>query len=262
MERPIATPVEGDVLRRFMLGFGYPLRGARLVLSHRGLLVLSAAPILITTILYGAGLYLFFGHLTDVVNAIWAQPEVESWWQWLLLGLWYLLYPIAVLLALAVVYFSIIVVANVVATPFNEVISEKVEGLARGREVGPPFSWAGFLGDVARGLVHTLKRLLLLAAIMVPIVLVGLVGLAPVSAVVGTAVASLFLALEYLDPAMSRARIPFRDKRRLVLDNLPLCLGFGAAVYVLLIVPFVAIFCIPPCVAGATLLYVGVRPGE
>lgn len=260
--KALQTPVEGGLVARLALGFSYPYRGARVVARDRSLLTLSLIPLTITAALYVTGLYFLFRHLGEIIELIWAYPEGEAWWTYILIGLWYLLYPVVATVALAAVYFSIIVVCNVVATPFVDAISEKVEALARGRDVGPAFSLKGFFGDIGRGLLHTLKRLLLLAAIMLPIVVLSFIGLGPIGVVLGALVASMFLTLEYLDPPMSRARLSFHDKRRLVLDNKLLCLGFGGAVYIILLLPLLAVFCIPSCVAGATLLWVDLHPDE
>jgi CysZ protein len=68
-----------------------------------------------------------------------------------------------------------------------------------------------------------------------------------------------WLAVEYLDGPMARHLYPFRQVRRAVQERLPLCMGFGAAVYLMLWIPVLNFFFIPVAVVGGTLLFRGLR---
>jgi CysZ protein len=68
-----------------------------------------------------------------------------------------------------------------------------------------------------------------------------------------------WLAAEYLDAPMARHLYPFREVRRVLLARLWLCMGFGAAVYVLLWLPVLNLFFIPLAVVAGTLLFRGLR---
>ena len=66
-----------------------------------------------------------------------------------------------------------------------------------------------------------------------------------------------WLAAEYLDTAMARHHYPFRAVRGAVLSRAGLCMGFGAAVYLLLWIPILNFFFIPLAIVSGTLLFRG-----
>src|SRR6266851_5674448 len=63
----------------------------------------------------------------------------------------------------------------------------------------------------------------------------------------------------FLDAPMARHLYPFRDVQGVIADRFRLCLGFGAAVFVILWIPVVNLFLIPLASVGGTLLYRGLR---
>jgi CysZ protein len=68
-----------------------------------------------------------------------------------------------------------------------------------------------------------------------------------------------WLAAEHLGGVMARHLYPFAAVRQVLAERRALCLGFGAAVYVLLWVPILNTFFLPAAVVGGTLLFRGLR---
>jgi CysZ protein len=64
----------------------------------------------------------------------------------------------------------------------------------------------------------------------------------------------LFLPLDYASYALDRRRLRFRDKRRWILDHRGVMLGFGAAAFVLCLVPVLNLLAMPVLVTAGTLL--------
>jgi uncharacterized protein involved in cysteine biosynthesis len=65
----------------------------------------------------------------------------------------------------------------------------------------------------------------------------------------------LFLAYDYFDHPLGRRRIIFADKMKFVYKNLSSSLGFGAAAFLFLYVPFLNLILIPLNVIGGTILF-------
>ena len=63
------------------------------------------------------------------------------------------------------------------------------------------------------------------------------------------------MALEYADYPMANHGLGFSEQRRVMAQQRPLGLGFGAAVMLALMVPGLNCLVIPSAVAGATLMW-------
>jgi CysZ protein len=244
--------VRNNPLSRFSRGFFYPFHGARYLLRHPRLLRFIAIPFAINTLVFSGALYLglhFFEHIATAFI-----PHGDAWY-WVMLS--YLFWGLAVLLTAVLVFFSFTVVGNLIASPFNDMLSERTEELITGRCREESFSFAGFWHDTRRTLGVEIRKLTLFVLGMV--VLLGL-NLLPV---VGSLLYSIlsvvwtifFLVVEYLGFVFARKRLSFGAQRRFVLARPALMAGFGTGVLVILAIPLLQLLCIPVAVVGATLLY-------
>ncbi|MFY0580380.1 EI24 domain-containing protein [Cystobacter fuscus] len=150
------------------------------------------------------------------------------------------------------------VVVPLVLAPLQDPLSELTEECCGGYSP-PPFRLGAFFRGLVLGVSHTLARiffLLLGLGVLLPLHLVPGVG-SIAWAVLGTLWTMLWLAGEHLAAPMTRHQYPFGQVRRVLRQRWPLCLGFGAGVYVLLWVPLLNNFFLPVAVVGGTLLYRG-----
>jgi CysZ protein len=76
----------------------------------------------------------------------------------------------------------------------------------------------------------------------------------PIGAPIGILVAVFLSGLDFLDVPLSARGLPLRKKLRLVGRNKSLALGFGAASYLMLLIPGINLLSLPVGVIGATLL--------
>src|SRR5262249_54903323 len=72
--------------------------------------------------------------------------------------------------------------------------------------------------------------------------------------VIGALVGGWFLAIELVSAPFERRRLRLADRRRVLRGNRSPGVGFGAAVFVCLLVPLGAIVTMPAAVAGGALL--------
>lgn len=146
--------------------------------------------------------------------------------------------------------------STLLATPFYDVLAERVEAELIQREA-PPLTVQVALGDAARSIAHTLLAGLLFG---IGSGVLGLLALVPVLDVLvpfaELALTALFVARELLDFPLSRRRLAFQDKLAFLWAHLGPFAGLGAIATALLWVPVLNLVVMPAAVVGATLLVV------
>ena len=252
--RPAVVPVfsprpsAGD----FFLGMGLPFRAFGLILRSPRLLGLSALCAAVTLVSLVVLTWLLWGSSARLVGWAWTQPSA-----WYALLLWELVRLLTFVLLL-------IVGANTVPllllTPLQDPLSEVTEELC-GDFKAPPFRLGHFVRGVGVGLGYTLARVALLLlglAVLLPLHLVPGVG-SVAFAVLASLWSMNWMAAEHLGGPMARHFYPFRAVRQVLRARRLACLGFGAAVYVILWVPVLNTLFLPLAIVGGTLLFRGLR---
>jgi CysZ protein len=235
----------------FFRGLRLPFRGFGLIFKTSKLRVLTLISAVVTVVTLGIVAWLVAAYGDDLLALVWKYPDTWMRYVWKLAR-----FLISVLL--------FVVGANIlpalVLAPLQDPLSEATEELC-GDFQSPPFTLANLSKGLSTSVGHTVARigiLLLGQLLLFPINLLPGIG-----SIIWTVLASLWtigwLATEYLDAPMARNFYRFGDVRRVVMKRLPLCMGFGTAVYVLLWVPVLNFFFIPAAVVGGTLLYRGLR---
>lgn len=246
------TLIRENPLGRFSRGFFSPFRSISLLRRRPRLLVYVLIPFLINLAVFTGAVYLgldFFG--STVIEHI---PQGEAWY-WSVL--YWFLWVIAVLLTAVLVFFSFTVVGNLVASPFNDLLSERTEQILTGKEADEAFSLRRFLGDIGKTLLMELKKMWVFVVAMLLILPLNLLpGLgSALYTILAVGLTLFFLSVEYLSFIMVRKRQFFSEQRRFIMGRKFLMLGFGCGVMALLAIPFLQFFCIPLAVIAATRLW-------
>jgi len=247
----------------FARGLSYGLRGMRFVyLQHLGLARYWIGPILITgvslvSVFYGAGSF-----YDDLSALVW-NLFPESWNEatgaagFLLKALHWLIDFLAgvaiTLLGLVLVF----LLSSVVAAPFNDALSEAVEGILTG-EPAPPFSFKRMVADVFRTVRLELFKVLVYAMVVGPIFVVSLFlpGIGQAVSLIGFALTAIYLGIDYIDWPAARRDWSVRDRLAFARRQLAAVAGFGTGVWVLLFIPVVNLLFMPAAVAGGTMLFI------
>ena len=236
----------------FFRGLALPFQAIGLVIRSRRLLLLSAAASVVTFVALGALVAVLGLYTDDLVRRFVVEPSS-----------WYGQIGFAVLVALSFLLLLVVganTVPLILLAPLQDPISEATE--AECGEFPPaPFRLSALIRGTAVSLSHTLARVgILLGGHALLFLLSFLPG---IGAVLWTVLAALWtmawLAAEYLDAPMARHLYRFHEVRHVVIARLWLCMGFGAAVYVLLWLPVLNLFFIPLAVVAGTLLFRGLR---
>jgi CysZ protein len=205
-----------------------------------------------------------FAHLDSLAAPVQGWLAVEhpgAWYGWLWVGplrlLAWLVQWILLLVFAVAVYLLFTVVGGVIASPFLDVLSERVEAVLAGE---PPRESAGWWEPIrasARAVLEEGKRTLFFLAVQLAILLFGLIpGMQPLAVVAGVLFAALFLPLDYTGYTFDRRGIPFRVRRAWVVRHRAASLGFGFAALGTFLVPGLNFLCLPWLVTAGTCLAV------
>lgn len=241
---------EGNRATRLWRGASYLWRGWRLLSSDRTLLLLGLGPLMGGCVAFGAVILLLLRYRGVLMTWLWQRPDAL-----LLLAVWYLAYvTLLVSLALAGLVLAY-VLQSILAAPFNDAISERVERRALGRAAATP--WFRGAEALLVAMLHEGKKAalaLLAAGGLFLLSFIPVLGVA-VSALGGYYVAARFVAYDALDHCMARRHWSFARKRRFLRAHRVLTFGFGGAVALIFALPAVGLIASPVASAGGTLLF-------
>jgi CysZ protein len=231
------------MIRRFVQGFVLPIKGAVFLLRRRRLLLLALAPLLLNVVVYVVAVVLFVQYYGQGFSLLVDRPDA-----WYALVGYYALRVLVFLIVVAVFIFSFVFVGTVLAAPFLDLLSERTEAVLRGRIDDRPFHIQRWATDVLRSTGHAAKTLVILV-IAFPLSFIPVAGHAA-----WLGLGWLLLAYDLTSFAMDRRRLSFREKWRLLLTDMSGTLGFGAAVFFLMVVPLVGLVVLPAAAVAGTML--------
>lgn len=236
----------------FARGFSYPLRAVKFLGKKPGLLKYLAIPFVINVLVFFLSVYFGLGMFEGLLEAY--VPSTEVWYGVIL---YYLAWTVALLLTTVTVFFSFTVVGNLIASPFNELLSERTEILKVGNLPEERFTLGRFGKEAKNALIVEIKKLSFFVVGMLLLLALNLIpGIGSIIyAVLAPLFTLLFLVIEYMAFVLMRKQLSFAGQRRYVSSHPLMMLGFGCAVFCLLAIPFLQFFCIPLAVVGATLLW-------
>jgi len=228
-----------------LLGIRYFGRGLSL-LSNKGLKRFIAIPILINALLMMALIYFGGGWLLDKVG--WLVDLFPSWLSWLT----WIITPVAALTIISMTLYFFSAVLNLIAGPFNGLLSEAVETKIVGAEI--PDETLG--EQVSRTLQRELKKLGYFLPRYLGLLVISFI---PVINIVSPVLWFMFgawvLTLQYLDYALDNNGHSFADLHQALKLQPLTTLGFGFVVAVGFMIPIVNLLVMPAAVCGATLYW-------
>ncbi len=239
------------MIGNFLSGASYVFRGMKLARQpelRRFVLIPVSINILVFTAAIWLGIYQFDGLLE------WLLPGADSWWtEYARAALW----VIFTIVALLVLFFTFTVLANLIGSPFNGLLAEKVESYLSGEILQGNGGIGELLSTILPSLMGEAKKILYFLSLGAAIFLLALVPVVNIlSPILWAAYTSWMLATEYTAYPMENHRLYFPQVRRELKKNKSVTFGFGLTVMVLTTIPVVNFFIMPVAVAGATALWV------
>ncbi len=232
----------------FAEGFSYPFRAGHFLIANPRLLLYVLVPFLINTVVFAGAVWFGLDFFEETVTAM--LPQGEAWY-WVVL--YYFLWVVAVIATVVICFFLFAVVGNLIASPFNDLLSEKTEALLTGMRSDEPFRLGAFLRESLHILLDDLLKIAaFVAGMLVLFVLFLLPAVGPALYALLSAIwTALFLVVEYTGFIFSRHKLTFRDQRQFIRQRKFASLGFGLGALCLLAIPFLQFFTIPLGVIGA-----------
>ena len=256
----------GQIIGGFgtIAGATYPLRALTIFSKNPELLQYIIVPILVN-IIVAIALYsglLFFGFQfvdeikTDVT--LWLNQIIANLPQWL----GFLTYTVSVFVF--VLRFLLIIVLLIatgflltqfgvlLGAPWYGLLSEQIEKIRTGKV---EIIEINILSDLSRAVLYELKKLVLIAIVGIPLLLLNFApGVGSLISTVGSlALTTTIVCLDFLDSTLERRRLKFRNKLKIVLKSLPASGSFGLVCLGLISIPLLNLVAIPLCVASGTL---------
>ncbi|KPK34486.1 MAG: hypothetical protein AMK70_07355 [Nitrospira bacterium SG8_35_1] len=238
------------MIRDFLSGITYLFQGFQLI-RQPALRRFVLFPVLINTIVFSlaitVGVYQFDIFLD------WVLPQGNSWWIETTRTVIWIFFT---LLVLFILYFTFTILANLIASPFNGLLSEKVEEFLAGRPLKNSGSVKSVIASVLPSFMSEFKKIayfMLLGGTTFLILLIpGLNALAPILWLFFT---SWMMSLEYIAYPMENHNMFFATTRTRLKSMRALSLGFGMAVMFCSMVPLINFVIMPAAVCGATALW-------
>jgi uncharacterized protein involved in cysteine biosynthesis len=254
-------------LRGAAAGFSLLFEALGLLRVHRGLRRLAAVPLLLSVLLTTAALTLlvaFAGEVYGFLTGWMPVLQADTWFSWVYIGPARLVLAVlGGLLFLVAVAGSVVaagLVASVLAAPFLDALSQRVELIAVGRlpDEEAASGFAALLAELRRTVVCELLRVVYFAALWGSILIAGLLvpGGQLVAPPVLVVLTVLFLPLDYAGHLFDRHGLSFRARRAWLRANLAAVSGFGVAAFGICLVPGLNFLLLPVLVAAGTLLAV------
>lgn len=230
----------------FVKGFYYLLSGFKLI-RERSLIRFVWIPFLCNLILFATMLVLsgyWLHHFSEWVQGF--LPHWLKWLEWLIWGLSFLFS------AIILIFISTFLV-NIVAAPFNGLLSEKVLQHLQAAENIVPVSTlssiSGAFGRQMQFLGYYLPRAVgYLILFIIPIVQV-------IAAVLWFMFNSWVFTLQYLDYPMDLHGISIAKMKEEMRQRRGLSLGFGAGVVLFSMIPIINFLIVPVAVVSATAMW-------
>ncbi len=226
-----------------MNGFDCFLNGFALIIKP-GLRRFFIMPIIINSLVLIALVATSYVYFDDWIEAIMAVfPDWATWLHWLIRAM-------AFIILLVLLYYGFTFLANLIAAPFNAMLSVKVEETLTERVPSSALPvWRAVAREFSK-LFYVLPRLLLLLILtFIPVINL-------VSPLLWILFSIWMAAIQYTDYGADNNGLSFKELRNRVGKKRLHALAFGAPIWLLLAVPVVNLILMPAGVAGGTRFWV------
>jgi len=235
------------MIKDLFTGFGYIFKGFRLI-SATGMRRFVVIPFLINLVIFSSALWWGYYVLDKIL-----VRKLPNWLEWLS----WLLIPAFSLSGLLIIFYGFTLIANLLGSPFNSVLSEKVERKLGGQLINPKSSLIGLASGGVKSVFSEIKKLTYLVLWAIPLLSLFLIpGINFIAPFSWGLFSAWMLALEYSDYPMGNHQFSLRKERKILRENKALAWGFGGGILLLTLIPVLNFFAMPVGVAAATALWV------
>jgi len=236
-------------------GAMYFISGIKL-LNQPGIRRYVVIPLSINIVLFSVLLWFGAAYVSDFVD--WIQASIPDWLDWIA----WLVWPVFLVSAMLIGFFTFSLLANIIAAPFNSLLSTAIEKHLTGATVDAETTEAGFVASFIPEILNEVKKFGYFILWSVPFLILFAIPVVNVAAPgLWFIFSAWMLSLEYLDYPLSNRNLRFVDIKKRVRKQRLTALGFGSIINFALMIPIVNFIVMPAAVAGAT-VYAVERMGD
>jgi len=192
--------------------------------------------------------------LSDQLDS-WIEQLLPGWLAWLE----WLIWPLFAIAMFLIVFYTFTIIANLIAAPFNSVLSARIEAIISGH---PPedINADRFIKIFIRTFQSELNKILYAIKWFIPLIIITIIPVINILApFLWILFAAWFFALEYNDYPLANRGLFFDEVKSFNRNNRMRSLGLGTAVFILTSIPVINFLVMPVAVAGATKLTVSIN---
>jgi len=187
--------------------------------------------------------------LSDQLDS-WLEQLLPGWLGWLE----WLIWPLFAIAMFLIVFYSFTVIANLIAAPFNSLLSARIEAALTNQQP-EDINSDSFMKLMARTMSSELQKILYAIKWFIPLIIITFIPVVNIVApFLWILFAAWFFALEYNDYPLANRGQFFSEVKTYNQNNRMRSLGLGSAIFILTSIPIINFFAMPVAVAGATKL--------
>ncbi|MFT6372306.1 MAG: CysZ protein [Gammaproteobacteria bacterium] len=235
------------MIRDFLSGAAILARAIQ-VIKRPEVRLYAIMPLLINVILFGGLIWYGYAQLSSTVD--WLMSFIPDFLDFIRWIIWFLITGLTTI----VVFFTFTPIANVVAAPFNALLSERIEAVLTGNPLESNSSFTEVAISSIRSQVGKLIYILLWSLGLLLISFIPVINF--ICPFLWIIFGAWLLSLEYFDYPMGNHDLSFANQKKKLGTRRGLVLGFGGSVMVLTTIPLINFVVMPLAVAGATIIWV------
>ncbi len=220
-----------NVISLFKRSFGY-------IFKDPVNLVFTLIPVTLGIVIYSYGFY----HLYDFVMG-WLKGYLEgmassdSWWMGPVL---FLIKVILTILCFFLVNWTFVLIVSAIASPFNDLISERIEKKIKGIKLdGIGSNFSKLFSRMFFTIFNELKKILFIGLLTLLALIFGYV---PILTPFAFALTFLLVSIQFVDYTWARHNLPFRSCVSDVTKNIWHYLTAGALYFFFINIPLINLF--------------------
>lgn len=250
------------MLNNFFKGLGDVGRGAGYLRKNKSLIKILVPPTLINLVLLGVFVWLISAFYSTVFDGIAGLLgglgfNGSAWWELILAGIFWvvrgILHAFLGLIFFTGVVIVMLLISQIINSPFYDLLSEAVEKRVTGVGLDQPFSLKRISKEACKTIVIEIKKVTFFVIVSLLLLLLHFIPV--IGSILYAILANLFAAWDFgfnfVAYAMGRKLIPFGNQLALAKAHRARMIGFGAP----LMIPFLNILLAPIFVVGGTLMY-------
>ncbi len=235
------------------IGISYLFKALPL-LTQKGIKSYVIIPLMINIIFFSMGIYFGFSYFSEYMDKMLDTSGLWSWVAYLLDIIKPLLYVFFGMTLLVLIFYTFSLLANIIASPFNSLLSEATEKYLTGQSMEDSDNFEQIIKEIIPTIIMEIKKLVYMILWSIPFLI-----LLFVIPVIGPIIWFLFTAwmmsLQYMDYPMGNHKLNFNEQRSLQGKQRLFSLGFGGVTMGASMIPFVNFIIMPTAVIAATMIW-------